>query len=219
MERKAFDNLTPDELFEKIKDSVIELFDLRWDKGISHELSHDEFFDVVCDETEALDLNVDEDTLYDTATKARQIVNAFLQKKSQDLSNPSDKRCKGKYLASVINDLSGSDDELAIALGYYATNDKDEKVALVDEFLKAKEDCIKEGVNGISRFSEEYFDVYKERLVMMGAKGKSPTLARTVRSLVNFKGGHEMFMFDPKEEESLQKIRDRHYEKSSKNIS
>ena len=171
MARKAFDSITPDELFEKIKDSVIELFDLRWDKGISHELSHDEFFDVVCDETEALDLNVDEDTLYDTATKAKKIVNAFLQKKSQDLSNPSDKRCKGKYLASVINDLSGSDDELAIALGYYTTNDEDEKVALVDEFLMAKEECIKEGVNGISRFSEEYFDVYKGRLVMMDEHG------------------------------------------------
>ena len=62
MTRKAFDSITPDELFEKIKDSVIELFDLSWDKGISHELSHDEFFDVVCDATEALDLNVDEDT-------------------------------------------------------------------------------------------------------------------------------------------------------------
>ena len=56
-------------------------------------------------------------------------------------------------------------------------------------------------------------------LLRMGSKGKSPTLAKKVRSLVNFRGGHELFMFDPKEEESLQKIRDRHYEKSSKNIS
>ena len=55
-------------------------------------------------------------------------------------------------------------------------------------------------------------------LLRMGSKGKSPTLAKKVRSLVNFRGGHELFMFDPKEEESLQKIRDRHYEKSSKNI-
>jgi len=55
-------------------------------------------------------------------------------------------------------------------------------------------------------------------LLRMGAKGKSPTLAKKVRSLVNFRGGHEIFMFDPKEEESLQKIRDRHYEKISKNI-
>ena len=53
-------------------------------------------------------------------------------------------------------------------------------------------------------------------LLRMGSKGKSPTLAKRVRSLVNFRGGHEMFMFDPKEEESLQKIRDRYYEKSSK---
>ena len=45
-------------------------------------------------------------------------------------------------------------------------------------------------------------------LLLMGSKGKSPTLAKRVRSLVNFRGGHEMFMFDPKEEESLQKIRD-----------
>ena len=45
-------------------------------------------------------------------------------------------------------------------------------------------------------------------LLRMGSKGKSPTLAKRVRSLVNFRGGHELFMFDPKEEESLQKIRD-----------
>ena len=36
-----------------------------------------------------------------------------------------------------------------------------------------------------------------------------PTLAKWVRSLINFRGGHEMFMFDPREEESLQKISDR----------
>tara|TARA_B100001029_G_C14684936_1_gene246643 strand:+ start:182 stop:541 length:360 start_codon:yes stop_codon:yes gene_type:complete len=53
-------------------------------------------------------------------------------------------------------------------------------------------------------------------LLRMGSKGKSPTLAKRVRSLVNFRGGHEMFMFDPKEEESLQRIRDRHYEKALK---
>ena len=48
----------------------------------------------------------------------------------------------------------------------------------------------------------------------MGAKGKSPKLTKRVRSLVNFRGGHEMFMFDPKEEESIQKIRDRWEEKT-----
>ncbi len=45
-------------------------------------------------------------------------------------------------------------------------------------------------------------------LLRMGAKGKSPTLAKRVRSLINFRGGHELFLFDPNEEESLQKIRD-----------
>ena len=45
-------------------------------------------------------------------------------------------------------------------------------------------------------------------LLRMGAKGKSPTLAKRVRSLINFRAGHELFMFDPNEEESLQKIRD-----------
>ena len=50
-------------------------------------------------------------------------------------------------------------------------------------------------------------------LLRIKSKGKSPTLAKRVRSLVNFRGGHEIFMFDPTEEESLQKIRDRHYEK------
>jgi len=50
-------------------------------------------------------------------------------------------------------------------------------------------------------------------LLRMGSKGKSPPLAKKVRSLVNFRGGHEIFMFDPTEEESLQKIRDRWEEK------
>ena len=67
---------------------------------------------------------------------------------------------------------------------------------------------------------DDYIEMYEGQVLLrMGSKGRSPTLAKTVRSLVNFRGGHEMFMFDPKEEESLQRIRDRHYEKSSKNIS
>ena len=66
---------------------------------------------------------------------------------------------------------------------------------------------------------EDYVEMHEGQVLLrMGSKGKSPTLAKKVRSLVNFRGGHELFMFDPKEEESLQKIRDRHYEKSSKNI-
>ena len=61
---------------------------------------------------------------------------------------------------------------------------------------------------------EKYVEMHKGQVLLrMGAKGKSPTLAKRVRSLVNFKGGHEMFMFNPKEEESLQKIRDRWEEK------
>ena len=66
---------------------------------------------------------------------------------------------------------------------------------------------------------EDYVEMHDGQVLLrMGSKGKSPTLAKRVRSLVNFRGGHEMFMFDPKEEESLQKIRDRWEEKSSKNI-
>ena len=61
---------------------------------------------------------------------------------------------------------------------------------------------------------ENYVEMHKGQVLLrMGSKGKSPTLAKRVRSLVNFKGGHEMFMFNPKEEESLQKIRDRWEEK------
>ncbi len=41
----------------------------------------------------------------------------------------------------------------------------------------------------------------------MGTRSKRPTLAKRVRSLINFKGEHEMFMFDPKEEVSLQRVR------------
>ena len=67
---------------------------------------------------------------------------------------------------------------------------------------------------------EDYVEMHDGQVLLrMGSKGKSPTLAKRVRSLVNFRGGHEMFMFDPKEEESLQRIRDRYYKKSSKNIS
>ena len=60
----------------------------------------------------------------------------------------------------------------------------------------------------------EYIEEYEGQLLLrMGSKGRSLTLAKRVRSLVNFRGGHEMFMFDPKEEESLQRIRDRYYER------
>ena len=66
---------------------------------------------------------------------------------------------------------------------------------------------------------DDYVEMHEGQVLLrMGSKGKSPTLAKKVRSLVNFRGGHEIFIFDPKEEESLQKIRDRHYEKISKNI-
>ena len=66
---------------------------------------------------------------------------------------------------------------------------------------------------------KEYVEMHEGQVLLrMGSKGNSPTLAKKVRSLVNFRGGHEIFIFDPKEEESLQKIRDRHYEKISKNI-
>ena len=61
---------------------------------------------------------------------------------------------------------------------------------------------------------DDYVEMHEGQVLLrMGSKGKSPTLAKKVRSLVNFRGGHEIFMFDPKEEESLQKIRDRWEEK------
>ena len=53
-------------------------------------------------------------------------------------------------------------------------------------------------------------------LLRMGSKDKSPTLARRIRSLINYRGGHELFMIDPTKEETLQKIRDRYYEKALK---
>ena len=59
---------------------------------------------------------------------------------------------------------------------------------------------------------DDYVEMHDGQVLLrMGAKGKSPTLAKKVRSLINFRGGHELFMFDPTEEESLQKIRD-HWE-------
>ena len=58
---------------------------------------------------------------------------------------------------------------------------------------------------------ENYVEMHKGQVLLrMGSKGKSPTLAKRVRSLVNFKGGHEMFMFDPTEPDSIQRMRDRY---------
>ena len=66
---------------------------------------------------------------------------------------------------------------------------------------------------------DDYVEMHDGQVLLrMGAKGKSPTLARRVRSLVNFRGGHEIFMFDPTEEESLQKIRDQWEEQKLKEL-
>jgi len=66
---------------------------------------------------------------------------------------------------------------------------------------------------------DDYVEMHDGQVLLrMGAKGKSPTLAKKVRSLVNFRGGHEIFMFDPTEEESLQKIRDQWEEQKLKEL-
>ena len=40
---------------------------------------------------------------------------------------------------------------------------------------------------------DNYVEMHQGQVLLrMGSKGKSPTLAKRVRSLVNFKGGHEM---------------------------
>ena len=56
---------------------------------------------------------------------------------------------------------------------------------------------------------DDYIEMYKGQVLLrMGAICKSSKLAWRVRSLVNFKGGHEMFMFDPTEPDSFQRMRD-----------
>ena len=40
----------------------------------------------------------------------------------------------------------------------------------------------------------------------MNRKDKSPLLAEKVRSLVNFRGGHEIFMFDPMTSKSRERM-------------
>ena len=41
---------------------------------------------------------------------------------------------------------------------------------------------------------KEYIEHYEGQILLrMGSKGKSPTLAKRVRALVNFRGGHEIF--------------------------
>ena len=66
---------------------------------------------------------------------------------------------------------------------------------------------------------DDYVEMHDGQILLrMGSKGKSPTLAKRVRALVNFRGGHEIFMFDPKEEESLQKVRDRYEQKKQQRL-
>ena len=66
---------------------------------------------------------------------------------------------------------------------------------------------------------DDYVEMHDGQVLLrMGAKGKSPTLAKRVRSLINFRGGHELFMFDPTEEEYLQKIRDHWEEQKLKEL-
>ena len=50
---------------------------------------------------------------------------------------------------------------------------------------------------------DDYIEYFRgQRLLRMNRKGKSPLLAERVRSLVNFRGAYEMFMFDPMQPES-----------------
>ena len=61
---------------------------------------------------------------------------------------------------------------------------------------------------------DDYLEMQNGQVLLrMRSKGKSPNLAKRVRSLVDFRGGHEIFMFDPREEESLQEIRDNYHKK------
>ena len=54
---------------------------------------------------------------------------------------------------------------------------------------------------------DDYIEYFRgQRLLRMNRKGKSPLLAEKVRSLVNFRGGHEMFMFDPMQPESRERM-------------
>ena len=54
---------------------------------------------------------------------------------------------------------------------------------------------------------DDYTEYFRgQRLLRMNRKGKSPLLAERVRSLVNFRGGHEMFMFDPMKPESRERM-------------
>ena len=55
-------------------------------------------------------------------------------------------------------------------------------------------------------FLKDYVVMFDEKaLLKIGSKGKSPTLAKRVRALVNLRGVNEIFMFGSREEESLQK--------------
>ena len=64
---------------------------------------------------------------------------------------------------------------------------------------------------------DDYVEKYEGiTLLRMESIGKSPTLAVRVRSLVNFKCMHELFMFDPREEASIQRIHE--YDAMKKDI-
>tara|TARA_Y100001968_G_scaffold56900_1_gene48002 strand:+ start:613 stop:948 length:336 start_codon:yes stop_codon:yes gene_type:complete len=68
---------------------------------------------------------------------------------------------------------------------------------------------------------DDYIEYFRgQRLLRMNLKGKSPLHAERVRSLVNFKGEHEMFMFNPREEASIKRIHEYDaMKKDAKNLS
>ena len=74
-------------------------------------------------------------------------------------------RCQGDYLATVIDYLKGSDEEIAIALGYYSMNEQGITVPLVDEFKIAKDECTANH-HALGRYEEQSFDIFKGRLIV-----------------------------------------------------
>ncbi len=80
-------SIKPENLYEKIKDSIKERFEFKYPEGISSHsecMKHDDCFNEVERITKKLKIEIDEDTLYDTAIKVKKILRPIFIKQAED---------------------------------------------------------------------------------------------------------------------------------------
>jgi len=80
-------SIKPENLYEKIKDSIKERFEFKYPEGISSHseaMKQDDCFNEVERITKKLKLDIDEDTLYDTAAKVKKTLRPIFIKQAED---------------------------------------------------------------------------------------------------------------------------------------